>query len=222
MFDSIAPKYDFLNRFLSLGIDKGWRTKAMKALKPYQPKLILDVATGTGDLALEAVKVLNPDEIIGLDLSEQMLQVGRVKINDAGLGSKISMVKGDSENLPFDSNKFDAITVAFGVRNFQNLEAGLKEMHRVLKTGGRVAILEFSKPSGFPFKQVFQFYFKNILPVWGNMLSKSSNAYTYLPESVKHFPEGQEFASILLACGYKDISVQPLTFGTCTLYLAGK
>jgi demethylmenaquinone methyltransferase/2-methoxy-6-polyprenyl-1,4-benzoquinol methylase len=182
----------------------------------------LDVATGTGDLALEAVKVLNPDEIIGLDLSEQMLQVGRVKIKDAGLGSKISMVKGDSENLPFDSNKFDAITVAFGVRNFQNLEAGLKEMHRVLKTGGRVAILEFSKPSGFPFKQVFQFYFKNILPVWGNMLSKSSNAYTYLPESVKHFPEGQEFASILLACGYKDISVQPLTFGTCTLYLAGK
>jgi demethylmenaquinone methyltransferase/2-methoxy-6-polyprenyl-1,4-benzoquinol methylase len=222
MFDSIAPKYDFLNRFLSLGIDKGWRTKAMKALKSYQPKLILDVATGTGDLALEAVKVLNPDEIIGLDLSEQMLQVGRVKIKDAGLGSKISMVKGDSENLPFDSNKFDAITVAFGVRNFQNLEAGLKEMHRVLKTGGRVAILEFSKPSGFPFKQVFQFYFKNILPVWGNMLSKSSNAYTYLPESVKHFPEGQEFASILLACGYKDISVQPLTFGTCTLYLAGK
>jgi demethylmenaquinone methyltransferase/2-methoxy-6-polyprenyl-1,4-benzoquinol methylase len=222
MFDSIAPKYDFLNRFLSLGIDKGWRTKAMKALKPYQPKLILDVATGTGDLALEAVKVLNPDEIIGLDLSEQMLQVGRVKIKDAGLGSKISMVKGDSENLPFDSNKFDAITVAFGVRNFQNLEAGLKEMHRVLKTGGRVAILEFSKPSGFPFKQVFQFYFKNILPVWGNMLSKSSNAYTYLPESVKHFPEGQEFSSILLACGYKDISVQPLTFGTCTLYLAGK
>jgi demethylmenaquinone methyltransferase/2-methoxy-6-polyprenyl-1,4-benzoquinol methylase len=205
-----------------LGIDKGWRTKAMKALKSYQPKLILDVATGTGDLALEAVKVLNPDEIIGLDLSEQMLQVGRVKIKDAGLGSKISMVKGDSENLPFDSNKFDAITVAFGVRNFQNLEAGLKEMHRVLKTGGRVAILEFSKPSGFPFKQVFQFYFKNILPVWGNMLSKSSNAYTYLPESVKHFPEGQEFASILLACGYKDISVQPLTFGTCTLYLAGK
>jgi demethylmenaquinone methyltransferase/2-methoxy-6-polyprenyl-1,4-benzoquinol methylase len=194
----------------------------MKALKSYQPKLILDVATGTGDLALEAVKVLNPDEIIGLDLSEQMLQVGRVKIKDAGLGSKISMVKGDSENLPFDSNKFDAITVAFGVRNFQNLEAGLKEMHRVLKTGGRVAILEFSKPSGFPFKQVFQFYFKNILPVWGNMLSKSSNAYTYLPESVKHFPEGQEFASILLACGYKDISVQPLTFGTCTLYLAGK
>jgi demethylmenaquinone methyltransferase/2-methoxy-6-polyprenyl-1,4-benzoquinol methylase len=205
-----------------LGIDKGWRTKAMKALKSYQPKLILDVATGTGDLALEAVKVLNPDEIIGLDLSEQMLQVGRVKIKDAGLGSKISMVKGDSENLPFDSNKFDAITVAFGVRNFQNLEAGLKEMHRVLKTGGRVAILEFSKPSGFPFKQVFQFYFKNILPVWGNMLSKSSNAYTYLPESVKHFPEGQEFASILLACGYKDISVKPLTFGTCTLYLAGK
>ncbi len=222
MFDSIAHKYDFLNRFLSLGIDKGWRTKAMKALKPYQPKTILDVATGTGDLALEAMKILKPEKIVGLDLSEQMLQFGRVKIEDAGLSSKIQMVKGDSENLPFDKDHFDAITVAFGVRNFQNLEAGLKEMHRVLKTGGRVAILEFSKPSGFPFKQVFQFYFKNIFPVWGNLLSKSSNAYTYLPESVQHFPEGQEFASILVACGYKDISVQPLTFGTCTLYLAGK
>lgn len=222
MFDSIAHKYDFLNRFLSLGIDKGWRTKAMKALKPYQPKTILDVATGTGDLALEAMKILKPEKIVGLDLSEQMLQFGRVKIEEAGLSAQIQMVKGDSENLPFDNNQFDAITVAFGVRNFQNLEAGLKEMHRVLRTGGRVAILEFSKPSGFPFKQVFQFYFKNILPVWGNMLSKSSNAYTYLPESVQHFPEGKEFASILVACGYKDISVQPLTFGTCTLYLAGK
>ncbi|MFY8020050.1 MAG: bifunctional demethylmenaquinone methyltransferase/2-methoxy-6-polyprenyl-1,4-benzoquinol methylase UbiE, partial [Bacteroidia bacterium] len=216
MFDSIAHKYDFLNRFLSLGIDKGWRTKAMKALKPYQPKTILDVATGTGDLALEAMKILKPEKIVGLDLSEQMLQFGRVKIEEAGLSAQIQMVKGDSENLPFDNNQFDAITVAFGVRNFQNLEAGLKEMHRVLRTGGRVAILEFSKPSGFPFKQVFQFYFKNILPVWGNMLSKSSNAYTYLPESVQHFPEGKEFASILVACGYKDISVQPLTFGTCT------
>lgn len=222
MFDSIAHKYDFLNRFLSLGIDKGWRTKAMKALKGKAPKRILDVATGTGDLALEAMRVLKPDEIVGLDLSEQMLSFGREKIKAQGLDGKISMIKGDSENLPFADHSFDAITVAFGVRNFQNLEAGLREMHRVLKPGGQVAILEFSKPHGFPFKQVFNFYFKNILPVWGNLLSKSSNAYTYLPESVQHFPEGESFLSIMKSCGYQSVSAEPLTFGTCTLYLGGK
>jgi demethylmenaquinone methyltransferase/2-methoxy-6-polyprenyl-1,4-benzoquinol methylase len=221
MFNSIAHKYDFLNRFLSMGIDKGWRRKAISYLKPIQPKLILDVATGTGDLALEAMK-LNPDKVIGLDIAEQMLVFGREKIAAKGLTNKIEMIKGDSENLPFADNNFDAITVAFGVRNFQDLAKGLKEMNRVLKPGGRLVVLEFSKPAGFPYKQVYNFYFTYILPLMGNMVSNSKNAYTYLPESVKHFPEGNEFASFLKAAGYKDIIVKPLTFGTCSLYIADK
>jgi demethylmenaquinone methyltransferase/2-methoxy-6-polyprenyl-1,4-benzoquinol methylase len=222
MFDDIAPKYDFLNRFLSLGIDKGWRKKAIQAIAKGNPKQILDVATGTADLAIEAMKRIQPDAIIGLDLSEQMLAVGSQKIKQLGLENKIQMVKGDSENLPFEPNRFDAITVAFGVRNFQNLNKGLQEMNRVLKPGGKLAVLEFSKPRGFLFKQLFGFYFKYILPFLGNLLSKSANAYTYLPESVQYFPEGSEFSSILVACGFKNIDVQPLTFGTCTLYIAEK
>jgi demethylmenaquinone methyltransferase / 2-methoxy-6-polyprenyl-1,4-benzoquinol methylase len=221
MFNSIAHRYDFLNRFLSMGIDKGWRKKAISYLKPLEPKQILDVATGTGDLALEAMK-LNPDHITGLDIAEQMLVFGREKIAAKGLSDKISMIKGDSENLPFPNNNFDAITVAFGVRNFQNLLKGLTEMNRVLKPGGRLVVLEFSKPSSFPYKQVYNFYFTYILPVMGNMLSKSKNAYTYLPESVKHFPEGAEFAGFLKEAGYKNIIVKPLTFGTCSLYIADK
>ncbi|MCF8426068.1 MAG: bifunctional demethylmenaquinone methyltransferase/2-methoxy-6-polyprenyl-1,4-benzoquinol methylase UbiE [Bacteroidia bacterium] len=221
MFNSIAHRYDFLNRFLSMGIDKGWRKKAISYLKPLEPKQILDVATGTGDLALEAMK-LNPDHITGLDIAEQMLVFGREKIASKGLSDKISMIKGDSENLPFPNNNFDAITVAFGVRNFQNLLKGLTEMNRVLKPGGRLVVLEFSKPSSFPYKQVYNFYFTYILPVMGNMLSKSKNAYTYLPESVKHFPEGPEFAKFLKEAGYKNIIVKPLTFGTCSLYIADK
>jgi demethylmenaquinone methyltransferase/2-methoxy-6-polyprenyl-1,4-benzoquinol methylase len=221
MFNSIAHKYDFLNRFLSMGIDKGWRKKAISYLKPLAPKKILDVATGTGDLALEAMK-LNPDQIIGLDIAEQMLVYGREKIAAKGWTDKIQMLKGDSEELPFADNNFDAITVAFGVRNFQNLAKGLKEMNRVLKPGGRLVVLEFSKPSGFPYKQVYNFYFTYILPLMGNMVSNSKNAYTYLPESVKHFPEGAEFAAFLKDAGYKNIIVKPLTFGTCSLYIADK
>jgi demethylmenaquinone methyltransferase/2-methoxy-6-polyprenyl-1,4-benzoquinol methylase len=221
MFNSIAHKYDFLNRFLSMGIDKGWRKKAISYLKPLAPKKILDVATGTGDLALEAMK-LNPDQIIGLDIAEQMLVYGREKIAAKGWSDKIQMIKGDSEELPFADNNFDAITVAFGVRNFQNLAKGLKEMNRVLKPGGRLVVLEFSKPAGFPYKQVYNFYFTYILPLMGNMVSNSKNAYTYLPESVKHFPEGAAFAAFLKDAGYKDIIVKPLTFGTCSLYIADK
>lgn len=221
MFNSIAHKYDFLNRFLSMGIDKGWRKKAISYLKPLAPKKILDVATGTGDLALEAMK-LNPDQIIGLDIAEQMLVYGREKIAAKGWTDKIQMIKGDSEELPFADNNFDAITVAFGVRNFQNLAKGLKEMNRVLKPGGRLVVLEFSKPAGFPYKQVYNFYFTYILPLMGNMVSNSKNAYTYLPESVKHFPEGAEFAAFLKDAGYKNIMVKPLTFGTCSLYIADK
>jgi len=222
MFDDIAPKYDFLNRFLSLGIDKGWRKKAIKAIAKGNPTHILDVATGTADLAIEAIKRTHAQSIIGLDLSEQMLAVGDKKIKELGLENKIKLVKGDSENLPFETNQFDAITVAFGVRNFQNLNKGLMEMNRVLKPGGKLAVLEFSKPRGFFFKHLFGFYFKFILPFLGNLLSKSSNAYTYLPVSVQYFPEGSEFASILVACGFRNIDVQPLTFGTCTLYIAEK
>jgi len=221
MFNSIAPKYDFLNRFLSLGIDKIWRKEAIAYLKPLHPKQILDVATGTGDLALEAMK-LNPDQIIGLDIAEQMLSFGRIKIDKKGLSKKIKMIQGDSENLPFDNNHFDAITVAFGVRNFQNLSKGLKEMNRVLKPGGRLVVLEFSKPASFPYKQVYNFYFTYILPVMGNLLSNSKNAYTYLPESVKHFPEGDAFVGFLKEAGFKNMIVKPLTFGTCSLYIADK
>jgi demethylmenaquinone methyltransferase/2-methoxy-6-polyprenyl-1,4-benzoquinol methylase len=204
-----------------MGIDKGWRKKAISYLKPLAPKKILDVATGTGDLALEAMK-LNPDQIIGLDIAEQMLVYGREKIAAKGWSDKIQMIKGDSEELPFADNNFDAITVAFGVRNFQNLAKGLKEMNRVLKPGGRLVVLEFSKPAGFPYKQVYNFYFTYILPLMGNMVSNSKNAYTYLPESVKHFPEGAAFAAFLKDAGYKDIIVKPLTFGTCSLYIADK
>jgi demethylmenaquinone methyltransferase / 2-methoxy-6-polyprenyl-1,4-benzoquinol methylase len=221
MFNSIAHRYDFLNRFLSLGIDRGWRKKAISYLKPLAPKLILDVATGTGDLALEAMS-LNPNKIIGLDIAEQMLVVGREKIAYKGLSNIIEMVNGDSENLPFPDNNFDAITVAFGVRNFQNLSKGLKEMNRVLKPSGRIVVLEFSKPNTFPFKQGYNFYFTYILPVLGNMLSNSKNAYTYLPESVKHFPEGADFVDYLHHAGFKNMIVKPLTFGTCSLYIADK
>ncbi|MDZ4667815.1 MAG: bifunctional demethylmenaquinone methyltransferase/2-methoxy-6-polyprenyl-1,4-benzoquinol methylase UbiE [bacterium] len=221
MFNSIAPKYDFLNRFLSLGIDRGWRKKAISYLKPLAPKMILDVATGTGDLAIEAMN-LNPDKIVGLDIAEQMLVYGREKIAAKGWSQKIEMIRGDSEQLPFPDNNFDAITVAFGVRNFQNLVKGLAEMNRVLKPGGRLVVLEFSKPSAFPFKQVYNFYFTYILPVMGNLLSNSKNAYTYLPESVKHFPEGADFIAFLKDAGYKNMIVKPLTFGTCSLYIADK
>jgi demethylmenaquinone methyltransferase/2-methoxy-6-polyprenyl-1,4-benzoquinol methylase len=221
MFDSIAPHYDFLNRFLSLGIDRGWRRKAIQSLKPVAPKLILDVATGTGDLAIEALK-LHPDKVIGIDLSEQMLEMGREKIARKKLDSYIELKKGDSEHLRFESNIFDAVTVAFGVRNFEHLQEGINEMYRVLKPGGRIAVLEFSRPKSFPFKQIYHLYFNYVLPLWGRILSNSKNAYTYLPESVKHFPEGTDFTAYLERAGFTHTHVQPLTFGICSLYTAIK
>ena len=220
MFDNISFRYDFLNRFLSLGIDILWRKKAIKSLKPFNPKIILDVATGTGDLAIEALK-LNPDKVIGVDISEGMLEMGRKKL--AALKEKrIELQTGDSESLNFDDNTFDAATVAFGVRNFENLSKGLTDMLRVLKSGAPIAILEFSKPSVFPVKQVFQFYFKVILPFTGKFFSKDQRAYTYLPESVQHFPEGKAFVDIMVSCGYKNVSSHRLSFGICTLYTAVK
>jgi demethylmenaquinone methyltransferase / 2-methoxy-6-polyprenyl-1,4-benzoquinol methylase len=221
MFDSIAPKYDFLNRFLSMGIDRGWRKKAIQSLKDIEPKYIMDVATGTADLAIEALK-LNPTKVTGVDLSAYMLKVGQEKIETQKLTHQIELVKGDSEHLQFVDNNFDAITVAFGVRNFEHLQQGINEMFRVLKPGGKIAVLEFSKPKVFPFKQVYDFYFKYILPTWGGMISKNKSAYTYLPESVKHFPEGNEFIAFLNQAGFKQASVQPLTFGICSLYVATK
>jgi demethylmenaquinone methyltransferase/2-methoxy-6-polyprenyl-1,4-benzoquinol methylase len=220
MFDGISHRYDFLNHFLSLGIDKRWRKKAIGYLASIQPKKILDIATGTGDLAIAALK-LNPHKVVGLDLSEGMLKVGREKLAKAGI-SNIEMVKGDSENLLFDDNSFDAITVAFGVRNFENLEAGLKEMLRVLKPNGKLVVLEFSKPNKFPIKQGFNFYSKYILPLWGKLFSGSEAAYTYLPESVKHFPEGEAFLKIMTTCGYNKLQSERLTFGISSIYVGTK
>lgn len=217
MFDSISGNYDFLNHFLSLGIDIRWRKKAIKLLAESNPRLILDVATGTGDFAVETLK-LNPDQVIGVDISAGMLEVGRKKMKDRGYDHKIDLRLGDSENLPFEGNKFDAVIVAFGVRNFENLEKGLTEMHRVLKPGGRMVVLEFSKPRSFPFKQIYNFYFKFILPKIGRLISRDSAAYTYLPESVQAFPDGNEFITILNRIGFNKTACQPLTFGISSLY----
>ncbi len=221
MFNNIAGKYDFLNHFLSAGIDILWRKKAVSLLQSEKPKLLLDIATGTADFAIEALR-LNPDKIIGVDISEGMLAVGREKLAKRGLASKIELKYGDSENLPFPDNTFDAITVAFGVRNFENLPKGLSEMNRVLKPGGTAVVLEFSKPRSFPMKQLYQFYFKNILPVVGKIVSKDNAAYTYLPESVQAFPDGQEFISIFEEVGFKSTKWHSLTFGISAIYTGKK
>lgn len=221
MFDNIAHRYDFLNHLLSLGIDKQWRKKAIRSIKSIQPEQLLDIATGTGDLAFEARRQMPGVHITGLDLSEGMLSKAREKALEKKLGN-MDFVKGDSENLLFGDTSFDAVSVAFGVRNFENLEAGLKEIYRVLKPGGRLAVLEFSKPKAFPVKQIFNFYFKNILPATGRMISKDARAYEYLPESVQAFPEGKNFIGILEKTGFKSCKDQPLTFGICSLYTAEK
>lgn len=221
MFDNISARYDFLNHFLSLGIDIGWRKKAIRQLASIQPKLILDVATGTGDFAIEALR-LKPDQVIGVDISEGMLAVGRKKMKDKKLDDRIMLCHGDSENLPFEENKFDALVVGFGVRNFENLEKGLAEMLRVVRPGGKVVILEFSKPAKFPFKQLYNFYFKLVLPKIGRWVSKDSAAYSYLPESVEAFPEGSRLVEILDRVGYKYITCKTLTFGISSLYIGTK
>jgi demethylmenaquinone methyltransferase/2-methoxy-6-polyprenyl-1,4-benzoquinol methylase len=221
MFDNIAPKYDFLNHFLSLGIDRIWRKKAIRILSDYPSDQILDVATGTGDFAIAAMK-LNPKKIIGFDLSEQMLAVGRDKVKRLEFGPIIEFRKGDSEAMPFKDKQFDAITVAFGVRNFEHLELGLKEFHRVLKPDGVAVILEFSKPKHFPMKQFYQFYFFRILPLIGRMVSKDNSAYSYLPESVMAFPDDLKFLSILQKVGFSRSEQKRLTFGIATIYVAQK
>jgi demethylmenaquinone methyltransferase/2-methoxy-6-polyprenyl-1,4-benzoquinol methylase len=221
MFDNIAPKYDFLNHFLSLGIDKLWRKKAIRILSTYKSNVLLDVATGTGDFAIAASR-LKPTKIIGFDLSEQMLSVGRTKVKRLGLDQIIEFQKGDSEAMPFPDAHFDAITVAFGVRNFENLENGLKEFVRVLKPDGVVIILEFSKPKYFPMKQLYSFYFFGILPLIGRLVSKDRSAYSYLPESVMAFPDDQKFLSILQKVGFSRTRQRRLSFGIATIYIAQK
>jgi demethylmenaquinone methyltransferase / 2-methoxy-6-polyprenyl-1,4-benzoquinol methylase len=221
MFNNISQRYDFLNHLLSLGIDKGWRKKAIKILKPHNPKYILDVATGTGDFAIQALE-LSPEKVIGVDISKGMLEIGRQKISKRNLTSKVELQEGDSENLRFPENKFDAVTVGFGVRNFENLEKGLQEIYRVLKPGATLVVLEFSRPRKFPFRQIYNFYFKTILPKLGRMISKDRSAYTYLPESVEAFPDGMDFITILNKVGFKKTACKPLTFGISSIYTGHK
>lgn len=221
MFNDIAYRYDFLNHFLSAGIDIIWRKKVRRLLSKHKPKRILDVATGTGDLAIELAK-LQPDHITGVDIAVEMLEIGNVKIEKANLSNMIDLQEGDAENLNFENNTFDAITVAFGVRNFETLQKGLREIHRVLVDDGIFAVLEFSKPKAFPIKQIYSFYFRFVLPIMGRMVSKSSAAYTYLPDSVQKFAEDQAFLDELKKAGFKNAKQKRLTLGIATIYYSFK
>jgi len=217
MFNSVSGRYDFLNRTLSLGIDIWWRKRMIARLRKSSPKQILDVATGTADVAI-ALSHLNPDKIIGIDLSEGMLEIGRRKVQERKLDSLIELSKADSEKLPFASQSFDAVTVAFGVRNFENLAAGLSEMSRVLRPGGMLVILEFSRPKVFPVRQLYDLYFRYFCPWWGKLVSKDASAYRYLYQSVQAFPEGRAFEKYLEAAGIGKISASRLSFGIVSLY----
>lgn len=222
MFNNISKTYDFLNHFLSLGIDIIWRKKAINELKKDQPKLILDVATGTGDFAFEALSILHPEKIIGVDISKGMLSIAQQKIDKREMGDKFEVKLGDSEKLPFGESIFDAVTVAYGVRNFENLEMGLADINRVLKPGGKAVVLEFSKPKAFPIKQLYNFYFNYITPGIGKLFSKDARAYTYLPESVAAFPDGKTFTALMDKVGFKDTKCRPLAFGICSIYTGVK
>ena len=218
MFDSIASRYDFLNHFLSLGIDRLWRRRAIKVIsKSYKSPHILDVATGTADLAIAAMK-LNPYKITGIDISRKMMEIGKSKIQKRGLSEKIELITGDSENIPFGDGYFDVAMVAFGVRNFSDPLKGLSEMHRVIRFGGMIMVLEFSKPSGFPFRPVYSFYFNNVLPFVGKLFSKDKKAYSYLPESVMKFPDNEQFINLLTQAGFSDRRQIKLTGGVASIY----
>jgi len=222
MFDKIAFRYDFLNHFLSAGIDVGWRKKAIKQLCSLDPKSILDVATGTGDMAILSYRLLNAEKIIGIDISDGMLEIGKKKIEKLGLQQRIELLKGDSETIIFNSNSFDAVTVAFGVRNFQNLELGLSEIKRVLKPGGKLIVLECTKPKLPVIKNFYNLYLNVIAPWIGRVISKNKNAYQYLNESVQKFPEGKDFVQILNKLGYKNASCKTLSLGISSIYCGEK
>lgn len=222
MFDKIAFRYDFLNRFLSVGIDVSWRKKAIKQLQSLHPQNILDVATGTADVAILTQKMLHPKKITGIDISQGMLDIGNKKIEKLGLQNLIELVKGDSETINFADNTFDAVTVAFGVRNYQNLEKGLAEMLRVLKPGGKLVVLEFSRPKQFLFKAVYNMYMNAIAPRFGKLIAKNKDAYQYLNDSVQRFPEGKAFIDILKNVGYSSTYSKILTLGICTIYCGSK
>ncbi|ATV52396.1 ubiquinone/menaquinone biosynthesis methyltransferase [Prevotella intermedia ZT] len=222
MFDNIAPTYDTLNHRLSWNIDKSWRKKAIKQLSPFKPKTILDIATGTGDFAILSAKMLLPDTLIGADISEGMMEIGRQKVKNEGLEGIISFQKEDCLNLTFPSDTFEAVTAAFGIRNFQDLERGLVEMYRVLKKGGHLCIIELTTPISFPMKQLFKVYSKVVLPFYGRLISKDSSAYDYLNKTIAAFPQGETMMKILLKAGFAKTSFKRLTFGICTMYIAEK
>lgn len=222
MFDSIAENYDTLNHTLSMGIDRGWRKKGLSELKKLNPQVILDIATGTGDLALQAYDVIKPQTIQGIDISEGMMDVARQKVEKAGLSDTISFEKQDCLNMKFADNSFDAVMVAFGVRNFENLDKGLKEILRVLKPGGQLMILELSTPQRFPMKQGYWCYSKLFIPTIGRIISKDKAAYTYLPKSIEAFIQGKEMVNALLKNGFKEALSKTYTFGICSMYLASK
>lgn len=222
MFDSIAWRYDFLNHFLSFGIDRSWRKKAIRTIgRTIHAEYILDVATGTGDLAIASME-LNPVKVTGIDISEKMLEIGRSKIEKTGLADRIELLRGESEKIMFGDNSFDAAMVAFGVRNFSDPLAGLCEMQRVIKSGGMIMVLEFSKPVSFPFRQVYNFYFKNILPFFGRIFSKDRTAYRYLPDSVMKFPDNEDFLELLSKAGFSGTFQRKLSGGIASIYTGRK
>ena len=222
MFDHIAPSYDKLNHRLSWNIDKGWRRKAIRQLAPYKPQALLDIATGTGDFAILAAEMLKPTRLVGADISEGMMEIGRQKVREKGLDSIISFEKEDCLALSYPDTTFDAVTAAFGIRNFADLDAGLREMCRVLKPGGHLSIVELTSPVSFPMKQFFHIYSHTVLPVYGRLISKDTSAYSYLTKTIEAFPQGERMTEILHKAGFSEARFQRLTFGICTMYFAMK